>query len=142
MPNDVNLNAREPAVSIGMFVYYGERYLRQTLDNLLSQTFKDLELIVSDNASTDATAEICREFADRDPRVRHVRLKRNVGSQRNANLVFSLARGRYFMWASDHDVHDCTLIARCVDVLERETSVVLCYSRAAFIDKHGGFISD
>ena len=56
-------------VCIGMPVYNGQNYVAQAIASILSQTFTDLELIISDNASTDGTADICRSFADRDKRV-------------------------------------------------------------------------
>ena len=62
--------ARVPRVSIAVPVYNGERYLRESLDGLLAQTFTDFELVIADNASTDGTETICREYAARDPRVR------------------------------------------------------------------------
>src|SRR5438128_542667 len=74
-----------PRVSIGLPVYNGERYLRLALDSLLSQTFTDFELIISDNASTDGTTEICRAYAARDARIRYSRLEHNIGGSPNFN---------------------------------------------------------
>ena len=89
--------ARSPAptLSVGLPVYNGERYLAESLDALLAQTYADFELIISDNASTDGTAEICREYAARDPRIRYVRQPVNVGAGPNHNLLVPLARGAY-----------------------------------------------
>src|SRR5262245_47250916 len=64
---------RSPRLSIGIPVYNGENFLAQTLDSLLAQTFRDFEIVISDNASTDRTPEICRAYARCDPRVRYVR---------------------------------------------------------------------
>ena len=72
-----------PRVSIGMPVWNGGRYIRAGLESLLGQTFGDLELIISDNASTDATQAICEEYAKRDSRVRYHRNARNIGLQAN-----------------------------------------------------------
>ena len=69
-----------PLVSIGVPVYNGERLLGRTLESLLAQTYTHLEIIISDNASTDSTPAIAREFADRDPRVRYVRNETNIGA--------------------------------------------------------------
>lgn len=93
-----------PLVSIGMPVYNGERYIKEALDSLLSQTFNDFELIISDNASTDATEKICLEYADKDKRIRYIRQRQNKGPLVNFNYVLSHAKGEYFMWAAADDV--------------------------------------
>src|SRR5262245_165844 len=91
-------------LSVGVPVYNGEAFLRQTLESILSQSFGDFEMIVSDNASTDDTEAIAREFAARDARVRYHRNRTNLGLAKNYNLLFSLASGEYFKWASADDV--------------------------------------
>ena len=90
-------------VSIGMPVYNGERFIREALDSLLAQTFTDFELIISDNASTDGTEAICREYAARDPRIRYVRQSENRGAAANFQFVLNEAVGEYFMWAAHDD---------------------------------------
>src|ERR1700737_2789384 len=92
-----------PRVSIGLPVYNGERYLRFAIDSLLEQDYINFELIISDNASTDATQAICQEFADKDPRVRYYRNQTNLGASGNYDRVFELARGDLFKWAAHDD---------------------------------------
>ena len=87
-----------------MPVFNGAKYLRDSLDAVLSQTFTDFELIISDNASTDDTESICREYAARDRRVRFIRQQRNIGAFGNFELVLNEARGQYFMWVASDDV--------------------------------------
>ncbi len=87
-----------------MPVYNGERFVREALDSLLAQTFTDFELLISDNASTDGTEMICREYADRDPRIRFVRQVENIGALANFEFVMRQARGEYFMWAASDDL--------------------------------------
>lgn len=70
------MSNHEPRVSVGLPVYNGERFLRESLDSLLSQTFEDFELIISDNASTDRTQEVCQEYAAKDRRIRYYTLAR------------------------------------------------------------------
>ena len=108
---------REPLVSIGVFVYNGERFLAQQLDSLLGQTLRDFELIISDNASTDRTAEICREYEARDARVRYIRQPANIGAPRNWNFVAHQARGQYFLGASANDFYDARMLEKCVAAL-------------------------
>jgi len=91
-----------PLVSIGMPVYNEELHLEDALRSLLSQSFKDFELIISDNASTDRTGEICLTYAAKDPRVRYSRMKTNVGSIANFNHLVQLANAPYFFFASGH----------------------------------------
>lgn len=126
-----------PRVSIGLPVYNGERYLDAALESLLAQTFSDFELIVSDNGSTDATGEICRRYASLDRRIRYHAEERNLGAAWNYNRVFRLASGKYFRWAAHDDLVGPELLRRCVDVLDREPTVVLCYPKTAVIDGDG-----
>lgn len=129
-----------PLLSIGLPVYNGENYLREALDSLVGQTFRDLEIVISDNASTDSTGAICQQYMQKDPRIRYYRNETNLGVARNFNRVCDLARGRYFKWASHDDLHAPTFLERCVAVLERDPGVVLCYSRTAIIDQEGRIV--
>ena len=92
-----------PRVSVGIPVFNGERFLAETIESILAQTFKDFEIVISDNASTDRTEEICRSYAARDPRIRYNRNDTNRGAAWNHNRVFELARGEYFKWQSHDD---------------------------------------
>jgi glycosyltransferase involved in cell wall biosynthesis len=125
------------SVSIGMPVYNEERYLEQALQSLLCQSVEDFELIISDNASTDRTGEICLTYAAKDPRVRYYRTETNLGAQANFNRVFRLSSAPYFFWASGHDIRHETFIARCVEILEQDPSVVLCYPAARWLEPDG-----
>jgi glycosyltransferase involved in cell wall biosynthesis len=131
-----------PTLSIALPVYNGERYLRQALDSILEQTFTDFELLIADNASTDATAEIAAEYRARDPRIRYHRNSQNVGAARNFNLAFELTSGRYFKWAADDDLAHPEFLERCVAALERDPGAVLAYPKARVIDEHGNEILD
>ncbi len=126
-----------PLVSVGLPVYNGERYLKLTLDNLLGQTFTDFEIIISDNASTDSTREICETVAKMDARVRYVRQPANVGVTRNFNGVVAHARGPYFKWQSADDLIAPEFLQRCVEILNGDSSVVLAHTRTKFIDAEG-----
>jgi len=126
-----------PLVSIGMPVYNEELHLEDALRSLLSQSFKDFELIISDNASTDRTGEICLTYAAKDPRVRYSRMKTNVGSIANSNHLVQLANAPYFFFASGHDIRHESFIARCIEILEHDTSVVLCYPATRSLEPDG-----
>jgi glycosyltransferase involved in cell wall biosynthesis len=126
-----------PLVSIGLPVYNGEEYLAQTIESLLTQTFTDFELIISDNASTDGTEQICRRYAANDPRIRYSRNERNIGAGGNYNRVFALSTGKYFKWAAHDDLCGPEYLRRCVAVLETTPPVVLCYTKTTIIDESG-----
>lgn len=121
----------QPLVSIGLPVFNGEDHLPEALDSLLVQDHRNLELVISDNASTDRTPEICRRYAKRDRRIRYFRNVTNTGMLANFYRVLDLSTGPYFMWAGHHDRWERSFVRECLRVLEREPRVVLCYSRAA-----------
>lgn len=120
-----------------MPTYNGSRFIRQTLDGLLSQTVENFELIISDNASTDDTEDICREYASRDGRIRYVRQSQNRGAAWNYNYVFRKAGGRYFKWSADDDLCAPTYLQECVSVLESDPDVVVAFTQAPHIDLNG-----
>jgi glycosyltransferase involved in cell wall biosynthesis len=126
-----------PRVTIGLPVYNGERFLAEAITSLLDQTLGDLELILADNASTDATLVIGKEFAERDPRVRVLSSDSNLGAAWNFNRCLEAARGEYFKWAAHDDRYDPRYLEACVDVLDREPDVVVCYTQATEIDDDG-----
>jgi glycosyltransferase involved in cell wall biosynthesis len=123
-----------PCVSIGMPVYNGERYLACAVESILGQDFTDFELIICDNASTDRTAEICRAFAERDPRVRYYRNPENLGAGPNYDRCFHLARGIYFKWAAHDDCLAPDYLFKTVVAMDASTDAVLCTVGMAEID--------
>jgi glycosyltransferase involved in cell wall biosynthesis len=132
--------AASPRVSIGLPVYNGATFLLNTVEALLSQTFSDFELIISDNASTDETQAICEGFAASDPRVRYYRSPVNRGAAWNYNETFRLAQGRYFKWSAHDDVCAPEFLARCVSVLDNSPDVVLVYTHVRLLDADGALL--
>lgn len=126
-----------PTVTIGLPVYNGERHLAEALESLLAQTYTDFEIVLSDNASTDGTEEICRSFAERDGRIRYERAEENRGATWNFNHVVELARGRYFRWAAHDDAVAPTYLERCVEVLDRDPRVAISHTKVEQIDAAG-----
>lgn len=131
-----------PTVSVGLPVFNGERYLGQSLDSLLDQTFTDFEVVVCDNASTDATPTIVAERAARDPRVRYVRNPRNIGLARNFNRAFQLSRGEFFRWAMADDLVGPTNLADQVAALRAAPDAVLAVPAWDLIDADGDPVGD
>jgi glycosyltransferase involved in cell wall biosynthesis len=123
-----------------MPVYNGEDFLHESLDALLAQTFTDFELIIVDNASHDRTEEICRAYAAQDTRIRYYRNEQNIGAARNFNHVFELARGEYFKWAAHDDLCAPTFLERCIEVLDSDPGVILCWSYGQIIDPQGNIM--
>lgn len=124
-------------VSIGLPVYNGENFIEEALDSILRQTFSDFELIICDNASTDRTAEICQQYAAQDSRIRYYRNSKNIGAAPNYNLTFERSQGKYFKWAPHDDTIAPDFIARCVEVLEQDPAVCLCYTGMAYTNASG-----
>lgn len=129
-------------VAIGLPVYNGEKYIKEALNSILAQTFSDFELVISDNASTDSTGEICMEYASGDNRIRYIRQKENLGAPRNFNRVFQQSRGKYFKWASANDVCEPTLVEKCMAILDDRPDIILCYPKTKLIDKNSQVIRE
>jgi glycosyltransferase involved in cell wall biosynthesis len=128
------------SLSIGIPVFNGEKYLRQAIDSILAQTYRDFELIISDNASTDKTENICREYLRKDDRVKYLRSEKNRGAAWNWNRVFELSSGVYFKWVAHDDVYDPQYLAKCINVLEKDSTIILCHSKNALIDELGNLV--
>ena len=127
-------------VAIGLPVYNGERYLEDTLRSVLNQTFGNFDLFIADNASTDRTEEICRDYAERDSRIQYIRNPVNLGASKNYTVCFEPARSRYFRWQNADDPIEPSLIERCFQALEADPGVVLAYGKTHIIDEDGAFL--
>jgi glycosyltransferase involved in cell wall biosynthesis len=137
----VHLATQPPRLSIGLPVYNGERYLAETINCFLAQTFRDFEMVVCDNASTDGTADICRSFAARGAPIRYYRNEKNLGAIPNYNKVFGLCRSPLFKWAAHDDLYCPRYLAECIRILDEDPSVILAHSKTAFIDDRGERLS-
>jgi glycosyltransferase involved in cell wall biosynthesis len=131
-----------PLVSIGLFVYNGERFLEETLQSILNQTFTDFELIISDNASTDRTGEIAKAYASQDDRIRYYRNEKNMGAGWNVRRVYELATGKYFKQAAADDLLEPDFLLRCIEILESDPDCVVAYARTREVDENGTFIKN
>jgi glycosyltransferase involved in cell wall biosynthesis len=111
-------------VVIGMPVFNGEKTVAAAIESLLRQTFTDFQLIISDNASTDATSDICATFANQDSRILYHRQAVNIGAEANFDYVLQAADSDYFMWAAADDVRSNDFLALCVNFLDRHSDYV------------------
>lgn len=126
-----------PLVSIGLLVYNGEKYIEQALNSLLSQDYENIELIISDNASTDGTEAICREYARKNSRIRYYRNQTNIGVLRNFKRVSDLALGEFFMWAACDDWWDPAFVSTLQNALEEHPDHGVAMSSIIRVHENG-----
>ncbi|MBI3776886.1 MAG: glycosyltransferase family 2 protein [Gammaproteobacteria bacterium] len=126
-----------PLVTIGLPVYNSERYIAQSIESLLKQTYRDFRLIISDNASTDRTAEICQDYARGDARIDYHRNAENIGLSPNFNRVFALSQSKYFKWSTSDDYWAPTLLERAVEIMEHDPQIILCFPKTTLVDAQG-----
>ena len=129
-------------VSMGMPVYNGEKFLEESIRSNLAQTYEDFELIISDNASEDATESICRDYATKDSRIRYVRNEHNIGAAQNYNRLFELAKGSYFRWTNADDLVHPKLVEKALRILDDQPSVAVAFGGTQLIDEAGQRIDD
>ena len=122
----------EPKVSIGIPVFNGEKYLRRRLDSIIDQTFTNYEIIISDNASTDMTSEICEEYLKKYPKIKYVRQKMNIGFPNNFNFLINEAKGEYYIAAAHDDLWEPTFLEKNVKVLDTQKNIVGSISQVDF----------
>jgi glycosyltransferase involved in cell wall biosynthesis len=133
-------SVKAPKVSVGLPVYNGERFVSEAIEAVLKQSFGDLELIISDNASSDRTEQICRDYAASDKRVRYYRNSVNVGVNPNYRRVFSLSTAEYFKWVTHDDLQTLDFLEKSVPIMDKDPGIVVCYPRVAVIDEHGNVL--
>jgi glycosyltransferase involved in cell wall biosynthesis len=126
-----------PLISIGLPVYNGEKYLAESVESILNQTFTDFELIISDNCSTDRTAEICRAFAKKSDKIRYFRQSENIGATANFEFTYQAAHGKYFRWQAHDDFAYPEFLERCLERLEADPDAVLCLPDVEYVDSDG-----
>lgn len=123
-------------VFIGMLTYNGERFIGKAIESLLNQSFSDITLFISDDASTDNTQAICEEYAQKDSRIIYRRQEKNIGMFPNFKFVLDNAHGDYFMWASHDDLWEKDFIKVCVKNIENK-KVDVATTVVADMDSYG-----
>lgn len=126
-----------PLVSIGVPVFNEADHLAGAIDSLLDQDYGHIELVMSDNGSTDGTEAICRDYADRDARIKYERTPDNRGAAANSNRIIEMASGPYFMRASGHDRWSSNYVSECVAELEARPAAVVCFGSTEWVDEAG-----
>lgn len=126
-----------PKVTIGVPVFNGARFIERAVRCFLDQDFDNLEVIVADNASTDATLQICRSIASTDTRLRILTSDSNRGALPNYNRLLDHAAGTYFKWAAHDDWCTRDFVSAAVAALESQKEAVLCYAPMGIEDDSG-----
>lgn len=124
-----------PLLSVGIPVYNSEATVVRAIESILNQTLHDLEIIVSDNGSTDSTFELCQDLAKRDSRIKLFRQTENIGAEKNFQFVFQEAQSEFFCWAASDDF-------RSPDFLEVNYRFLSENSDYAASCSHNCFIGD
>jgi glycosyltransferase involved in cell wall biosynthesis len=133
-------NKPKPLVSIGLPVFNGQNFLEEAIESVLSQTYSNLELIISDNGSTDNTQKICYNYVKQDKRVQYYRLSKNYGAAKNYNRTFKFSNGKYFKWLAHDDLLTNTNISRSVKIMEKYPDITLCGCQKIIIDAEGNLL--
>lgn len=127
----------DPLVSIGMAIHNEDKYLNSALEAICSQDYPNIEIIISDNASTDKTDQICKIFKNKYSHIQYYRTNENIGAYANGCSVIEKSKGKYFMYAAGHDLWHPTFISKAVRIMEEDPDIVLCYARTMRIDSNG-----
>lgn len=129
-----------PLVSIGIPTYKrANSYLKHALRSAVNQTYKNIEIIASDNCSPDNTESVVKEF--NDPRIRYYRQKENIGSLNNCNFCLEQSRGKYFLMLYDDDLIDDDFISTCMDAVKYHSEPGVILTGAREIDSEGNILS-
>jgi glycosyltransferase involved in cell wall biosynthesis len=107
-----------PRVSIGMPVHNGEKTLGASINALLLQTYRDFDIIISDNNSTDATAIICAQYAEKDARIRYIKQGKNLGVGGNLQFTLRNVNSDYFCWNAHDDIRSTNFLEKNIAFLE------------------------
>jgi len=128
-------------LTIGMPVYNDRDYMVQSMESILKQTFQDFCLIISDDASTDGTGDICKSYAHKYKRIKYIRHEKNIGISRNMQYLLSQSNTEYFMWAGDDDLYASDFIAKHINALESNPKAISAFCTCALIDENGADLS-
>ncbi len=130
-----------PLVSIGIPVYNEEKFVSETLDSLLAQDYNNIEIIISDNASTDRTGEICEAYSKNFSQIRYSRFEINKGQAENFKKVLVDSKGEFFMWAAGHDLWSPNFISACLKKIKKNRASVVIVPASEWIDENGAMLT-
>lgn len=128
-------------VSVGLPTYNRAASLRRAIESVLVQDYQNIELLISDNASTDETEALCLDAARRDRRIKYVRQQTNQGGIANFHEVLKQSAGEFFMWLADDDWLDQSYLRQCVRVLSESSDYSLVCGKSRYFDQ-GEFVNE
>jgi glycosyltransferase involved in cell wall biosynthesis len=131
-----------PLVSIAMPVYNGEKWIEQAISTLVKQSYKNVEIIIADDRSSDNSQQICEEYASRYSQLTYIKNDTNLGAQGNFRKILRLCSGKYITYASQDDYWDENFISLLVEKLESNTSAVLAASAVQLLDKNDNIFKE
>ena len=131
------ITRRNRMISVVMPTYNGEKYIREAIDSILNQTYKDFELIIVDDCSTDDTPKILQTYADKDERIKIFRNEVNQKLPRSLNIGFSKCSGDYYTWTSDDNMYYSNALETMADLLDKNQDTDLVFARIEYIDGTG-----
>ncbi len=129
---------KNPKVTVLMSVYNGEKYLKEAIDSILGQTFKDFEFLIINDGSTDKTGEILKSY--NDPRIKIINNEKNIGLTKSLNKGLTLARGEYIARQDADDISMPERLEKEVEFLEQNRNVGLVGTDYLFINEKGKVI--
>ena len=141
-PDQIKEGEKVRGLFIGMPVYNGASFIREALDSLVGQSYRDWTMLISDNASNDQTESICRVFCEQDSRIRYRRHPNNIGAVENFRFLLDQADAPYFMWAAADDIWHPEFISSGMVKLEEHKEIGFAFSNLAVIDSQGRMIRD
>jgi len=130
---------KQVKLTIGIPVYNGEKFLEEKITSILNQDFVDFELIISDNASTDSTKEICNNFVTKDKRIRFFSHKKNLGVNWNFDFILKKAKGEYFMWTATDDKILPGFYEKNIEILEKNPNIACSASQVKYFGKNRNY---
>jgi glycosyltransferase involved in cell wall biosynthesis len=132
------MNPEQKRITIGLPVYNGEKILAAAIESALQQSYRDFDLIISDNASTDGTPEICESFAERDSRVRYFRQSRNLGPVDNFNFVKGACETEFFVWLASDDRWSPDFLEKMLEIMDKNPDCSLAFCNFSVCDLKTG----
>lgn len=131
-----------PLVSVGIPVFNDDVYVAFAIQDILNQSYKNLEIIISDNCSSDLSGDICLKFSDCFSNIKYIRQDENIGPQRNFQYLVERASGKYFMWAASDDRWEVDYVSKLVGLLENNPDGAVAFCPYEEIDESGNTVSD
>lgn len=131
-----------PEISIILPVYNGEKYLRESIDSIIAQTYGDWELIIVDDCSNDSSPSIIDEYINRYDRIQVIHNATNMKLPESLNIGFRHARGKYFTWTSDDNIYESSALEEMKDCLVAHPSSPMVVADMCIVDEYGNYMFD